>query len=528
MGETAERSQWYRGKDPIMEEFSRGRRGLLHATAGKVEHAPGYLTDVIADMEIKAKRALSDLNYQIIAEAVERELAQQGIDYDLSYRSAVINWEVEKAVLIDALTRELTDSKKAREDRESVLADLAIEVGLRQVALINAKALLENEMEDVRKEIAETDGLTLPKEIELANARLATAQRKLDIIPHLQALIVAQEDLLVAEESNIPYLESLIDERLAMIPIKTDLVALKGQLITAMDTLTRPKITIAEKKEILAQARKDYEEKAHDKLTPSLELVTAMSELNNAMQVYVTKRGDLVDPYQERAIKLQDLIVPKTEYATALIETIPFLQELAAKKMELVDPSMEKANALRLLIDPLMDKANKTMELAEATEEMAEIEKATQEIFLEIENLKRDGIEADLTVMAKRLEEGDSQQALVEAGVILRILQAENRATLATRNAVDTAAYLTLKEGGQTTVIEKEKLATDTEIDTRYEVSTSRIDSRKDSVSTTTGAQVDYDGSIEKIARDQARAKKRIAETNAAASITSRLIHTLT
>jgi hypothetical protein len=527
MGEIAERSQWFRGKDPIMEGFSRERREILRVVAGRVDHPPGYLIDTITDAEIKAKRALSDLNYQIIAEAVDREMAQQGINYDLQYRAATIEWEVEKAGLLDALTRELTDAKKTREDREKVLADLAVEVGLRQVALINAKALLDNEMEQVRKEIAEAQGQTLPKEVELANARLATAQRKLDIIPHLQALLAAQEDLLIAEQANIPLTEELIDERIAMIPIKEDLVGLKEQLITARDALTAPNMSIAEKKKILAQARVDYETRATDKLTPSLELVSAMESLNTAMQVYVTKRGDLVDPYLERAVKLNDWIVPRTEYAEELTATIPYIQELAEKRQELIAPSLEKAEALATLATPLMDKAEKAMELAAASNDMAMIEHQTKQIYLEIENLKLTGIDADLEVMAKRLEEGDYQEALVTANVILRTLQATNRAALAQTDAVDSAEYLSLKESGQNAVIEKERLASDTELDTRFEVATSRIASREDSVKTTVGARAGNDGSIETIARDQARAKKRIAETNAAASITSRLIHTL-
>lgn len=528
MGELAERSQWYRGKDPIMEGYSRERRGLLQATAGKVDHAPGYMTDAITDLEIKAKRALSDLNYQIIAEAVERELAQQGLDYDLAYRTSTIEWEIEKAGLLDALTRELTDARKAREDREIVLANLAIEVGLRQVALINAKALLENEMEGVRKQLAETQGLTLPKEIELANARLATAQRKLDIIPHLYAVLQAQEDLLAAEQANIPLMEELIAERMEMIPIKQDLVGLKEHLITALDALTDPKMTVAQKKETLAQARIAYENRAKDKLTPALELVNAMETLNTAMQVYINKRGELVGPYMERAVKLHELIEPRTEYARALTETIPYIQELALKRRELIQPSLDKARELGRLIDPLKRKAAKALEVANATKDMARIEKATKDIFLEIEELKKDGIEADLDVMAKRLEEGDYQQALVEANVVLRTLQAHNRAVLTQQEAIDSAEYLSLKEAGQTAVIEKEKLAADTEVDTRYEVSTTRIDSREDSVKTTVGARVGYDGAIEKIARDQATAKKRIAETNASANITSKLIHQLT
>lgn len=525
MGESAERAMWYRGKDPIMEEFSSQRRLLIEGVASRVNQPPGFLTDAITRMEIKTKRALSDLNYKIVAEAVEREMAQQGIDYDLDYKSAVILWEIEKAGLLNDLTRELSDAKAAREDRESVLADLAIEVSLRQVGLINAKTLLENEMEGLRKEIVESEGLSLPHEVELAQTKLATAQRKLAIIPHLQALIAAEEDQILAEEANIPLTEELINLRLTQIPIKEELADIKGLLVAARDALTQPTLEIAEKKKLLAQARLEYETRAADKVGPALAMVTSLERMNAALQVYINKRGELVDPYLQRATKLSELIEPRTEYAQALAATVPYIRELALKRQELIAPSLAKATALRSLIDPLLEKADATLSYAQSLTTMAEIEEETRNIHLSIEELKRDGIDADLAVMEKRLEEGDFKKALVEAGVVLKRLQAENRTALIELEGINSAEYLQFKETGQTNVVALEMEAATREVDTRFDVAEIGVDSRVDSVRTTTRARAGHDGSIEKIGRLQADAREETAEANAAADITSTLAH---
>jgi len=527
MGERAERAIWYRGKDPIMEEFSFQRRLLIDEVASRVNQPPGYLVDAITSMEIKTKRALSDLNYKIVAEAVEREMARQGLDYDLNYKKAVILWEIEKAGLLNDLTRELSDAKAAREDRESVLADLAIEVSLRQVGLINAKALIENELEGLRKEIIEAQGRSLPKEVELAQAKLATAQRKLAIIPHLQALIAAEEEQILVEEANIPLTEELINKRLAQIPIKEELADIKKLLVVARDAFTQPKLEIAEKKKLLAQARLEYETRAADKVGPALAMIASLERMNAALQVYINKKGELVDPYLERATKLSDLIEPRTEYAQALAATVPYIRGLALKRQELIAPSLAKAAAIRSLISPLLAKAGEALAYALSLKDMAQIEEETREIHLVIEELKREGIDADLAVMEKRLEEGDFQKALVEADVILKRLQAENRAYLIELDAINSAEYLQLKEAGQTNVVTLEMEAATKEVDTRFDVAGIRVDSRIDSVRTTTRARAGHEGSIEKIARLQADAREKTAEANAAAKITSTLIHQL-
>ena len=527
MTQAAEQAQWYRGKGPIMEKFSRDRDGMVAGVAARVSTPPGYLIRGLTDLEIQAKYQLSDLNYKIAAEAIERELIQAGIDYDLAYKNAAISWELEKAGLYDVLRRELADAKKTREDRETFFANLAIEVGLRQVALINAKALLENEKEELRKQIAEAQGLTLDKEVELAQAKLVTAQRKLDIIPHLQALIDAEQDVLAAEQANVPLTEELINERLDQIPLKEEIAEIKGYLAAARDALTGPTLEVADKKQALAEARFAYEIRASDKVGPTATLVAAMEAVNAALQVYINKRGELVDPYLERATKLEDLIEPKTEYAQALAATVPYIQELAEKRRELIAPSIAKANALRQLIEPMIERAEADLEYAGVLKDIAGIDKNTKEIYLLIEELKQDEIDAELAVLSKRLESGDYEKALVEANVILKRLEAQHQLSLVNQSAVDSAEYLSLKQAGQAQVIEDEMDASTVGVDTKYEVARIKMETDFESTRTLVSAQAGNTGSIEKIAQIRARTTKEIARANAQARITSTLSHIL-
>lgn len=528
MGEIAERSQWYKGKEPIMENFSMERRGVLSMAASRVDYAPGYLTDAITKMEIKAKHELSDLNYKIISEAIDRELTQQTFDYNELYKSAMITWEIDKANLISSLQGELVDAQKNREDKETLLADLAVETGLRQVALINAKTLLAQEIERIKKEIIEAKKTTLPKEIEYVEAQLTTTEKKVTLIPHLESLITAEEELIAKENLNIPYKKDLIEKRTDLIPIKESLISLKEILIIQLETLTNPKLNLAEKKIILAEAKEKYETKVKDKLTPTLENVAALETLNTAMKTYLNKRGELVIPYDKQVIKLQELIEPQTEYAQAMLNNIPYLKDLATKQEPLHTELTKKADKTRELFTPLINKADKTKDYAQNVKDIAEIEEETKQIYKELESLKKTGIEADFEVMNKELSEGDLQKALIQEQVVLHTVEADNQTALISKESVDSATYFVMKETGQTQTIAKETEAASIAVDTQFDVNIKKSQRILDSAKTTIGASVGNDGSIEKIAKEQANAREKVADINAQADITSKLIHQLT
>ena len=526
MSQLLEGSEWYRGKTPIIDEFLTQKDGLLiNAASRNFSAIPGHIFNGLTLLELKVKQALSGLNFDITARAIERELAQQGIDYDLSYKNAVTIWEIEKATLLDDLTRELADSQKTREDREQELAGLAIEVGLRQVAIINAKTLLEIETEELRKQIVENEGQTLPYEVQLAQQKLVTARKKLEIIPYLEAIMAAEENLIIAETANVDLSEDLIDKRLLQIPIKENIASLKEYLLVIKDALTSMGMGIAEKKELLALAKQAYEVRAQDKITPTNNLVTAMTEMNAALQLYVTKKGELVAPYLARAIKLNELIDPANLYSQALLDTLPYIQALADKRALLIDPSLEKAAALGLLIAPLQAKAAKTLLYAAELTAQNLLETEIKNIALDIENLKKSGIDADLSVLTKKLEEGDYQKALVEANVILKALAENNKADLMALDATQTVEYVTEKEEGQTNVVAKEKEAATGQVDSNYIVAGIRMKTRLDSTITNVGSRAGSGGSIQKIGNYHATERKKTAEIAAMANITSTLIH---
>lgn len=195
-----EAASWRKQKTPLMREYVGEHSKLLSEIAGRgFLNLPGYAYDMENELELRLKLGLSEINYKILSETIERELKQAGITYDLAYKTALITWEAEKQGLMTDWDAELAGIKRGMAADENVKALLALEVAARQATLITAKTAIEEEMEGYKLQLAELDDDTAAYEVQLANAKLLTAQRKLDVIPILEEILEKEEELLGIE-----------------------------------------------------------------------------------------------------------------------------------------------------------------------------------------------------------------------------------------------------------------------------------------------------------------------------------------
>jgi hypothetical protein len=177
-------------------------------------------------LEEAGKNKLSALNYQIVAEAIERSLKQTGHDYTQLYKAARIAFELEKQTLLTALQQEFADMDAAQSLTEEELNRLFVELDIRRIILITTKTTIELELESLKQELTDVDRLTFTNEEKLINEKAVTATAKFAVIPHLEALIEAQGKVLLAEEANLPYMEDLIDEKELLIDKKEEIIPL--------------------------------------------------------------------------------------------------------------------------------------------------------------------------------------------------------------------------------------------------------------------------------------------------------------
>jgi phenylalanyl-tRNA synthetase alpha subunit len=184
MTEIAESNRWYRGKGKLIRDHIDKQKMMNDLIASKgFCIAPGYLGEAITDLEENTKIRLSELNYEIVKEAIERELKQKGIDYDLAYKEARIDFELSKTVLLTDLQKEFADLDYRQAKKEEETEYLAIEAHIRSFTLIVLKQAIREEMEALKQELMNVKRLTFNQENLLLEARIATAETKLGVIP---------------------------------------------------------------------------------------------------------------------------------------------------------------------------------------------------------------------------------------------------------------------------------------------------------------------------------------------------------
>jgi hypothetical protein len=198
-----EQASWRKGKTPVITKYILDHTKLFAEIAGRGFLAlPGYAYEAETGIELFAKMGLSELNYKIIAETIEAELKATGFAYDTDYKNAAIAWEIRKQALMAAWDAEFAGIKQGMASQEEILNQLMNEVNQRQVILLEGKTSLELQMEAYRRQMAQLSGTTAPYEVQLANAKMLTAQKKLEIIPILEEILGKEQDLLTVEQQK--------------------------------------------------------------------------------------------------------------------------------------------------------------------------------------------------------------------------------------------------------------------------------------------------------------------------------------
>lgn len=228
-----ESAQWRKGKTPIISKYLADHSELFTEIAGRgFLSLPGYAIDLENNLELTTKLSLSDLNYKILSDTIERELKQSGIDYDLSYKTALMVWELEKQALMAAWEAEYAVIKQGEMTDENTLNLLAIEVSRRAATLLTQKTAIDVEMEGYKQTLATLDGTIAPYDIQLANAKLLTAQKKAELIPIIATIITKEQELLVIEQSKAAEYTAYMTAEQEVITKKQELTPFINDLAT--------------------------------------------------------------------------------------------------------------------------------------------------------------------------------------------------------------------------------------------------------------------------------------------------------
>ena len=252
--ETAERAAWAQAKNRAARALTAGLRKLRGeiAALGYVT-TPGHAAVAMREAEIDAKFSLSEINAKIAEQALARNLAIGKGEYEDTYVTAQLAWELKKQGLLDDLDEWLVEWEKNQDVADDLVAREALEIDARKLALLEAKSALDIEMQSVAALAATYDRLTQAQEMALAVARMETITQRLALIPALEA-ILAEETAIVNERSGTLYnsqlkltglLAALIARRIAaVLPLEAKYHADKLAAIDAAKTIEGAKANV--------------------------------------------------------------------------------------------------------------------------------------------------------------------------------------------------------------------------------------------------------------------------------------------
>lgn len=469
MSQVLENNKWWRDKRPVVDEYLSVAKKVENQTAGQgFLYRPGFLGAAMTDIERMAKFKLSDINYQIVAEAITRELAQTGHDYDTAVKEAMIAWELERTVLFTVLDQEFADNKALRALDNQALDRLEITTDLRKLVIMALKTAIDIEIEELRQEMTLVDKSTFSAEDALLAAKLLTAQKKLEVIPYIETVIEKQRLVITAEEANA-------DRKGALISVKEDLNDKRGDLIDA--------------RELIADA---------------------IIELIAAKQVLVVKR--------------QALITAKGLISDVERDNVGYLDQYISALTGLDDVRHFLINAKKALIPKINDKSTALIAYAAELDAWVIVKDAIAVIKEEIATKMETRVDKKGDIVDARVDLNDLKLDLQEARIDLEIARMTGKTDLMAQKITNAALMLAEREISFGAKISRESELTSGQIDldlydakVGFETSSEVID-------------IEFEGqrdSVVRIARARIREKVQIAEIASGAKITSQLVHLL-
>jgi hypothetical protein len=333
MGITSENSLWYKGKSEVLREFKKGTGQLLSAVASRNFSAmPGFAIEALTDVEIESKLKLTEYNFKIMSDAIDRELKALGLGNDIALKQATMAWELEKIQLFSDLQVEFADKELIRSLSGEAIDGLMIDQEFREIGVLLSKVAIEIEIEDIKRQKEEVELLPLPYEEQLAAAKLAAAQRKLAVIPYILAALAAQSTALTMEEAVIfPARETKANYDKQVADLTTSLVLpLMSQKAAATTTLTAKQVQL---------------------LAPLLEKAAASSALAAEMMAqlnnHILLAAEKVEMANEKVLRLTEELSLQGKELTLEGKKIIIERDRAQLELQRANAKVAIAEALR-------------------------------------------------------------------------------------------------------------------------------------------------------------------------------------
>ena len=225
MATDAEHYRWLQKKEGKVKEFDDGYKKVISAMAARgFTLAPGNMLAGIIEMAKQTKKALTEANAQTYNDEREIQYDIDEFSLNLAVNYARLEFELYKQQVLNALEWETAKLEEDFKKGKDYIRRLETEINKRNAELIEFKAQIDSEIWEYRQKIESLRGETLDKELQLAEAKMETAQEKMKLIEPLQQAIDAEALVIAAEKRRAEALKIVLE-------IEKEIALLKEGLI---------------------------------------------------------------------------------------------------------------------------------------------------------------------------------------------------------------------------------------------------------------------------------------------------------
>lgn len=313
-----EQSRWAREKTKNIQEYIKQQTNFFSSVAGRGFLAmPGFMYDGQNELETDVKTKLSELNYAILVESIEREIKESGYDYDIAYRNAVMAWELDKQDMISNWEKEYGHIKQGMSNDEETLNRLEIQVQARNAILIQQKTDIEVEKEGYKKQLVELADDTTSYEIDLANKKILTANKRLELIPILEELNAAESALIAAERDKVKKDAEYTDAMSAVVDKKNTLIPYISALVTQLELYRAEISTQDELKKSISDKKVEIAEVSVERSIVQLNKATSLEELESLQAELLDLKIQIAEIRQDAEL---EYVTTQTTYVRELTD----------------------------------------------------------------------------------------------------------------------------------------------------------------------------------------------------------------
>lgn len=199
-------------------------KALAEAASRGYATAPGDTLKAILEAGQTAKGKLVESNGKLYDVRRGVLFEQDKFAMEMVVKISKLAFQLYAAQLIDALTLENAEKDALRDRGSADVIRLNAEVDLRQRAIIEARATMEQRITVLKQQLVDAEEGTLRYESALIDAQLRTAEEKLKIIDSIYQVLAAEELVLEAENRRAETLTVLLAAELVVAEIKKAMV----------------------------------------------------------------------------------------------------------------------------------------------------------------------------------------------------------------------------------------------------------------------------------------------------------------